>query len=343
MRALYCCAAVVAVAIVLRAGTAYADRVVLLNDDFNVTQSSTDVNWQLTARQTGVLAPVTYLQSVDTLSTYHEVVAPAGYLQLASDAAGEGAVAPNLDFHFGGVEDIQFDVTPLSAPSDARAGITSWAAVTFGQSRSDGLSFIAVSDGLGLLFRANGEFEAYSAGKDLGSARYASSPAGRHHINIRISTADDRTFDGTPATIRAYVDGSTTPFFSFTRAAGFSSNYVEFSVDSDLGAGGTIYYAAHQFDNLQIATTVPPGDADLDGSVQFSDLVTLARHFGMEGGNWLDGDFNGDGKVTFADLVILAAHYGSSTPIGIPVTTVPEPATVMLLISLVSLPRRRGS
>ena len=53
-----------------------------------------------------------------------------------------------------------------------------------------------------------------------------------------------------------------------------------------------------------------PGDANLDGKVDFSDLLTVARHYGQLGG-WLDGDFNGDGKVDFEDLVILARNYGA--------------------------------
>jgi len=55
-----------------------------------------------------------------------------------------------------------------------------------------------------------------------------------------------------------------------------------------------------------------PGDANLDGKVDFTDLVTVARNYGatINPGqfNWYYGDFNGDGKVGFDDLVILARH-----------------------------------
>lgn len=60
-------------------------------------------------------------------------------------------------------------------------------------------------------------------------------------------------------------------------------------------------------------TVFPPGDANLDGKVDFSDLVILARHYGMTGATLADGDFDGDGKVGFEDLVTLARNYGTAS------------------------------
>jgi len=81
------------------------------------------------------------------------------------------------------------------------------------------------------------------------------------------------------------------------------------------------------------------GDANLDGKVDFNDLVILARHFGMSGATWANGDFDGDGKVDFNDLVLLARNYGH---------TVPQPAGAALAqdlsaepLSLVLRHRRR--
>jgi len=55
------------------------------------------------------------------------------------------------------------------------------------------------------------------------------------------------------------------------------------------------------------------GDANLDGSVNFSDLVALAQHYNTaSGANWDQGDFNYDGKVNFTDLVALAQNYGGT-------------------------------
>ena len=53
-----------------------------------------------------------------------------------------------------------------------------------------------------------------------------------------------------------------------------------------------------------------PGDANLDGKVDFTDLVTLARNYGQSDVGWVGGDFDGSGKVDFSDLVTLARDYG---------------------------------
>lgn len=55
-----------------------------------------------------------------------------------------------------------------------------------------------------------------------------------------------------------------------------------------------------------------PGDTNLDGVVDFADLVVLARNYGMTSATWEQGDFDGDGKVDFSDLVILARNYGQA-------------------------------
>ena len=54
------------------------------------------------------------------------------------------------------------------------------------------------------------------------------------------------------------------------------------------------------------------GDANLDGKVDFSDLLLLAQHYGSAGASWDRGDFDGNGTVDFSDLLILAQRYGDS-------------------------------
>lgn len=50
------------------------------------------------------------------------------------------------------------------------------------------------------------------------------------------------------------------------------------------------------------------GDVNLDGSVNFSDMVILARNFGKANMNWDQGDLNYDGAVDFKDLVTCARN-----------------------------------
>jgi hypothetical protein len=76
-----------------------------------------------------------------------------------------------------------------------------------------------------------------------------------------------------------------------------------------------------------IVSTLPPttilvkpalaGDANLDGRVDFSDLLVLAQHYNAGGANWDQGDFTGDGNVSFNDLLTLAQEYGRSLPPGV--------------------------
>jgi len=82
-------------------------------------------------------------------------------------------------------------------------------------------------------------------------------------------------------------------------------------------------------------------DANLDGEVGIADLSALADNYGRSGALWIQGDFNADTTVGIADLSALADHYGETSCGG--GTTVPEPATLILLIpgALAILNRRR--
>lgn len=54
------------------------------------------------------------------------------------------------------------------------------------------------------------------------------------------------------------------------------------------------------------------GDADLDGAVNFNDLLVLAQNYGQGGRFWAAGDFDYSGDVAFSDLLLIAQNYGSS-------------------------------
>jgi hypothetical protein len=65
--------------------------------------------------------------------------------------------------------------------------------------------------------------------------------------------------------------------------------------------------------NLVISFFHFHGDANLDRSVDFNDLVALAQSYNTAGGKtWAEGDFTGDGAVDFNDLVQLAQNYNTS-------------------------------
>ena len=96
--------------------------------------------------------------------------------------------------------------------------------------------------------------------------------------------------------------------------------------------------------------SVIPGDADVDDDVDFSDLVTLARHYNTTaGGSWLTGDFTWDGRVNFSDLVALAQHYSGTGAAAATFTDdwalaqslVPEPTGLLPMLAVATSRRRR--
>jgi hypothetical protein len=70
------------------------------------------------------------------------------------------------------------------------------------------------------------------------------------------------------------------------------------------------------------------GDANLDRTVNFADLVALSQHYNTNGGNlWSTGDFTADGNVNFEDMVILSQHYNTTLPDpGSSIVVQPPPA-----------------
>jgi hypothetical protein len=94
------------------------------------------------------------------------------------------------------------------------------------------------------------------------------------------------------------------------------------------------------------------GDATLNGTVNFDDLLLLAANYNaLTNVNWSKGDFNYDGAVNFDDLLVLAANYnvsGGGTFAGdwaLAQSLVPEPASMAALTgtALALLSRRRRS
>jgi len=106
---------------------------------------------------------------------------------------------------------------------------------------------------------------------------------------------------------------------SAATAAGTALGYAEAS--SILGLSGNA--TADWFGQTADATSLlirytKSGDANLDGVVDFSDLVRLAQHYNDASGalTWYDGDFNYDGNVDFNDLVKLAQNYNTALAAG---------------------------
>jgi hypothetical protein len=102
---------------------------------------------------------------------------------------------------------------------------------------------------------------------------------------------------------------------------------------------------------IKIAYTLA-GDAFLENSVGFDDLVVVAQDFGRTGEDWAGGNFNYDpnGSVGFADLVNVAQNFGATSGVSqgsmgsglspawqttsvstVPTSVVPEPTSIALV------------
>jgi hypothetical protein len=89
-----------------------------------------------------------------------------------------------------------------------------------------------------------------------------------------------------------------------------------------------------------------PGDANEDGSVNFSDLLILAQNYNKTGtATWQQGDFTQDKAVGFPDLLVLAQHYGQSNLTAPGLSEVPEPGAIGMIVlgALAAVRRRRAA
>ena len=89
------------------------------------------------------------------------------------------------------------------------------------------------------------------------------------------------------------------------------------------------------------------GDANLDGTTNFNDLLRLSQNYNLGGKLFDEADFNYDGTVNFNDLLILSQNYNQSYPSGSPAAgaAVPEPGVlgVLAMGAMGLLGRRRRS
>jgi len=99
----------------------------------------------------------------------------------------------------------------------------------------------------------------------------------------------------------------------------------------------------------QALRTVKGGDINLDGNVNFADVLIMSPNYNHAVTNgWAGADLTGDGNVNFADVLVMSPNYNSSGGTNTPLTVtgvvdtpgagaglgsaaVPEPASIALL------------
>ncbi|MFT3787161.1 MAG: endonuclease [Tepidisphaeraceae bacterium] len=90
------------------------------------------------------------------------------------------------------------------------------------------------------------------------------------------------------------------------------------------------------------------GDVNLDGVVNFSDLLMLASNYNAGATTWSGGDFNRDNATNFSDLLVMAANYGTqlgssfASDWALAQSMVPEPTLVSAIgLAALTLKRKR--
>lgn len=198
---------------------------IIFKDTFNVSAPSTDINFEHQLRQSGTAAPITYNYSVaGTPEGFIELGNPdsPGWLRITSTAV----LSPNHNFTEGGEFSIEFDLDPgindLGSPLSG-----DWCAIVFGASTQG--PFVNASDGMGILFRNNGDIQVFDGTTAIyGGPGGVTIPTDRpFHVKIEVSTAD---FRGSPATIRMFIDGQKATICAagdeYVKASGFRANYI---------------------------------------------------------------------------------------------------------------------
>jgi hypothetical protein len=145
------------------------------------------------------------------------------------------------------------------------------------------------------------------------------------------------------------------PGISSSTAAASSGRALGYAEASDvLGPNGGDFFGETVDASAVLVRYTLAGDANLDGGVNFNDLVALAQNYNTpSGATWSHGDFNFDGVVNFSDLVALAQNYNTSLPASpLPASfgqeferalgQVPEPSGILfsLLAPLLAFGRR---
>jgi fibronectin-binding autotransporter adhesin len=127
--------------------------------------------------------------------------------------------------------------------------------------------------------------------------------------------------------------------------ASLAGGFVSTPLTVNAGTGVQIGWTDDGSSNLTLQRALA-GDANLDGAVNFDDLLKLAASYNQTGKSWSEGDSTYDGSVNFDDLLKLAANYNQTITgsLGgdwsLAQAAIPEPGVVAMTIGLATVLRR---
>jgi hypothetical protein len=239
---------------------------VLFLDTFEAGGNSTDINLNYTGgrQAAGSLGTIRY--STWGGNDWQQIW--SGALGIGCNGINDsGYVSPDHNFahahNKGGYFYIGCDLTPHWF--DGGPGVldtTGWGSLRLGEAAGSRHVFVNDgSPGFGILFRLNGGWAAFDGSTFLGSGNPGALPLGQIHVELRISDAiDNNPFDGSANAIliECFVNRSNTPFFAYTRASAYASNYLTMQAYGSKTGGDGNSFNMVQYDNLEIGTGMPP-------------------------------------------------------------------------------------
>lgn len=172
-------------------------------------------------------------------------------------------------------------------------------------------------------------FDAFDPGNVLGAGAWRDNEEFRElHTQNPGASMDDR-FDMHFVTAE-FLDGAGIDLIegSYTVFGNDGTHNLNEPITSGTGAAADVLTALASFsDHLPVMSDftvadVVIGDIDDDGTVGFSDFLTLSRNFGLSDRCAIHGELDGDGAVGFSDFLVLAREFGNASG----TTQVPEGA-----------------
>jgi len=204
-------------------------------------------------------------------------------------------------------------------------GVGTFDNVTFTGTYAPGLSTTAAQVG-GVIYAAGSTLEVEIAGQNPGT--------GYDQVNHWAAPV----LGGTLSIVR--VGGYVPTPYQPLHVLAYPSATGRFASVSGQDAGsGLVFAAIYSATGLDLVPALA-GDANLDGSTSFTDLLVMGQNYNRAGRTWTEGDFDNDGAVGFADLLMLSQNYNRTAPSP---QAVPEPGAVGVLAlgALGLLARRR--
>jgi hypothetical protein len=277
----------VSVAVVLLT-LAHAQTELVFHDNFNASPSN-DINSNLAARQSGTAGVVRYLESAATgddggIPYYTEIYDDRLYLWASQGVSPENTwtwVSPDRNFTDGPTFTVEFDLDP--SVLDPGRTSADWAAIVFGATAPG--QFVNASDGMGILFRSNGQIQVFNGTAAIYGSENNPLPAGQIRVRIEVT---GQGFSGTaPATVALFVNNTpvalTESELTFTRAAGFQGNYL--TLQGYAGSGTEWQYT---FDHLTLRANtcvrLDPQEIILEGVAPGTVAISLKVPSTFNGG-----------------------------------------------------------